>query len=155
MRRQGILIFLVILFGFLCVGAYCCKHQHTRVINANKYKKIFFWGLGCAKRGIVLLIPMLFVAMTLIDVLTMADSNYPNNTSVFIFGVLGILFYISCLYCILVPLNKWNKLLFVISCCFFIGMYKLSPDIRKISQHSQCIEVYSVPCPDGIVLGGG
>ena len=118
-------------------------------------KKIFYWGLGCAKRGFILLIPMLFVAMTLIDVLTMADSNYPDNTSVFIFGMLGILFYISCLYCILVPLNKWNKLLFIVSCCLFFGMYKLDPDIRKISQHSKCIEVYNVPCPDGIVLGGG
>ncbi len=120
-----------------------------------KFKKIFFWGLGCAKRGLILLLPMFFVAMTLIDVFTLAHSDYPNNVSVFIFGVFGVLFYISCLYCILVPLNKWNKSLFIISCCLFIGMYKFNPDIRKISQHSQCIEVSSVPCPDGIVLGGG
>lgn len=118
-------------------------------------KKIFHWGLGCVKRGIILLIPMLFVFALLFDVLTMADNNYPGNTSVFIFGVLGVLFYISCLYCILVPLNKWNKLLFIISCCLFIGMYKFNPDIQKIFQYSQCIEVSSVPCPDGIVLGGG
>lgn len=120
-----------------------------------KFKRIFLWGLGCAKRGLFLLIPMLFVAMTLIDIITLAQSDYPDNTSVFIFGILGILFYISCIYCILVPLNKWNKLLFIISCCLLIGMYKLSPDIQRISQHSQCIEVSSVPCPDGVVLGGG
>ena len=120
-----------------------------------KFKKILHWGLGCAKRGMVLSIPMLLVAGLLFDVLTMASSNYPNNTSVFIFGIFGILFYISCLYCILVPFNKWNKLLFVISCCLFFGMYKLDLDIQKISQHLQCIEVYSIPCPDGIVLGGG
>ena len=118
-------------------------------------KKIFYWGMGCIKRGIVLLIPTLFVTALLFDVLTMANSNYPDNTSVFIFGVLGVLFYISCLYCILVPLNKWNMLLFVISFCLFIGMFKLNPDIRKIFQHLKCIEVSSVPCPDGIVLGGG
>ena len=120
-----------------------------------KFKKIFFWGLGCAKRGLILLLPMFFVAMTLIDVFTLAHSDYPNNVSVFIFGVFGVLFYISCLYCILVPLNKWNKLLFVISFCLFVLMFKLNPDIQKIFQHSQCIEVSSVPCPDGIVLGGG
>ena len=118
-------------------------------------KKIFHWGLGCVKRGIILLIPMLFVFALLFDVLTMADNNYPGNTSVLIFGVFGVLFYISCLYCILVPLNKWNKLLFVISFCLFVLMFKLNPDIQKIFQHSQCIEVSSVPCPDGIVLGGG
>lgn len=118
-------------------------------------KKIFHWGLGCAKRGIILFIPMFFVAMTLIDIITLAQSHYPNNTSVFIFGGLGILFYISCLYCILVPLNKWNKLLFIISCCLFFGMFKLNPDIQKIFQYSQCIEVSSVHCPDGIVLQGG
>lgn len=120
-----------------------------------KFKKIFYWGLGCAKRGIILLIPMLLVAMALIDILTMARYHYPDNLSAFIFGLLGIFFYIACLYCILVPLNKWNKLLFIISLCLLIGMCKLNPDIRKISQHSQCIEVSSVPCPDGIVLGGG
>lgn len=118
-------------------------------------KKIFHWGLDCAKRGIILLIPMLFVFALLFDVLTMADNNYPGNTSVFIFGGLGILFYVSCLYCILVPLNKWNKLLFVISFCLFVLMFKLNPDIQKIFQHLQCIEVSSVPCPDGIVLQGG
>lgn len=120
-----------------------------------KFKKIFHWGLGCAKRGIILLIPMFFVAMSLIDILTLAHSYYSNNLSAFIFGILGILFYIACMYCILVPLNKWNKLLFIISCCLLMGMCKLNPDIRKISQHSQCIEVYNVPCPDGVVLGGG
>jgi len=118
-------------------------------------KKIFHWGLGCAKRGIILLIPMFFVAMSLIDILTLAHSYYPNNLSALIFGLLGIFFYIACLYCILVPLNKWNKSLFIISFCLLIGMYKFNPDIRKISQHSQCIEVSSIPCPEGIVLGGG
>lgn len=118
-------------------------------------KKIFHWGLGCVKRGIILLIPMLFVFALLFDVLTMADNNYPGNTSVFIFGMLGILFYISSLYCILVPLNKWSKLLFVISCCLLIGMFKLNPDIQKIFQHSRCIENLDIPCPDGIVLDGG
>ena len=120
-----------------------------------KFKKIFHWGLGCAKRGIILLVPMFLVAMSLIDILTMARYHYPDNLSALIFGIFGILFYIACMYCILVPLNKWNKLLFIISLCLLIGMCKLDPDIRKISQHSQCIEVYSVPCPDGIVLGGG
>ena len=119
------------------------------------FKKILHWGLGCTKRGIILLIPMLLVAMTLIDILTMARYHYPDNLSAFIFGLLGIFFYIACLYCILVPLNKWNKLLFIISLCLLIGMCKLNPDIRKIYQHSKCIEVSSVPCPDGIVLGGG
>ena len=118
-------------------------------------KKIFHWGLGCAKRGIILFIPMFFVAMTLIDIITLAQSDYPDNTSVFIFGMLGVLFYIACLYCILVPINKCSKLLFVISFCLFVLMFKLNPDIQKIFQHSQCIEVSSVPCPDGIVLGGG
>lgn len=120
-----------------------------------KFRKIFHWVLGCTKRGIVLLIPMLFVAMTLIDIITLAQSDYPDNISVFIFGMLGILFYISSLYCILVPLNKWSKLLFVISCCLLIGMFKLNPDIQKIFQHSRCIENLNIPCPDGIVLGGG
>ena len=120
-----------------------------------KFKKILHWGLGCAKRGVILLIPMLLVAMSLIDILTMAHSNYPDNFSAFIFGLLGILFYIACLYCILVPLNKWNKLLFIISLCLLVGMCKLNPDIRKIYQYSKCIEVSSVHCPDGIVLGGG
>ena len=118
-------------------------------------EKIFHWGLGCAKRGIILLIPMFLVAMSLIDILTLAHSYYSNNLSALIFGIFGIIFYIACLYCILVPLNKWNKLLFIISLCLLVGMCKLNPDIRKISQHSQCIEVSSVPCPDGIVLGGG
>ena len=118
-------------------------------------KKVLLWGSGCAKRGFILLLPMFFVAMSLIDIAALARSKYPDNTSVFVFWVFGTLFFISCLYCILVPLNKWNKLLFIVSCCLFIGMYKLNPDIRKISQHSQCLEVSSVPCPDGIVLGGG
>ena len=118
-------------------------------------KKMFHWGLGCAKRGIILSIPMFFVAMALIDILTMARYHYPDNLSAFIFGLLGILFYISCLYCILVPLNKWNKLLFIISLCLLVGMCKLNPDIRKIYQYSKCIEDSSTPCPDGIVLGGG
>jgi len=118
-------------------------------------KKIFFWGLGCIKRGFILLLPMLFVAMTLLDIITLAQSDYPNNTSVVVFGVLGILFYISCLWCILVQLNKWNKLLFIILFCLLIGMTKFNTDIRKIYQHSRCIENLSVPCPDGIVLGGG
>ncbi len=102
-----------------------------------------------------MLVPIFLVAMILIDIITLAQSDYPDNTSVFIFSMIGVLFYISCLCCILVPINKWSKLLFLISCCLFIGMYELNPDIRKISQHSQCIEVSSVPCPDGIVLGGG
>src|SRR5574344_183332 len=117
-----------------------------------KFKKIFHWGVGCTKRGMILLIPMFFVAMTLIDILTMAKYYYPNNLSALIFGLLGVLFYISCLYCILVPFNKWNKLLFIVSLCLLIGMCKLNPDIRKISQHSQCTEVSSVTCPDGVVL---
>ena len=58
-------------------------------------------------------------------------------------------------HCILVPLNTWNKRLFIISLCLLLGMCKLDPNIRKISQLSQCLEVYNVPCPDGIVLGGG
>ena len=119
-----------------------------------EFKKIFHWGLGCAKRGIILLVPMFLVAMSLIDILTLAHSYYPNNLSALIFGIFGILFYIACLYCIIVPLNKWNKLLFIISLCLLIGMCKLNPDIQKISQHSQCIES-SAPCPDGIILGGG
>ena len=118
-------------------------------------KKIFHWGLGCAKRGIILLVPIFLVAMSLIDISTLAHSYYPNNLSTLIFGIFGILFYIACLYCILVPLNKWNKLLFIISLCLLIGMYKLNPDIQKITQHLKCLEVSSVPCPDGIVLGGG
>ena len=118
-------------------------------------KKIFHWGLGCAKRGIILLIPMFFVAMALIDILTLAHTDYPHNLSVFIFGILGVLFYVACLYCILIPLNKWSKLLFIRLLCLLIGMYKFNPDIRKISQHSQCLEVSSVSCPDGIALGGG
>ena len=118
-------------------------------------KKMFHWGLGCAKRGMILSIPMFFVSMALLDILTMARYHYPDNLSAFIFGILGIFFYIACLYCILIPLNKWNQLLFIISLCLLVGMCKLNPDIRKISQHSQCIEVSTVPCPDGIVLGGG
>lgn len=120
-----------------------------------KFKKIFHLGLGCAKRGIILSIPMLFVAMVLIDILTMARYNYPDNLSAFILGILGILFYLACMYCILVPLNKWNKLLFIISCCLLMGMCKLNPDIRKIYQHSRCIENLNIACPDGIILGGG
>ena len=119
-----------------------------------EFKKIFHWGLGCAKRGIILLVPMLFVFALLFDVFTMAYNNYPGNISVFIFGVLGVLFYISCLYCILVPLNKWNKILFIISFFLFVVMFKLNPDIQKIFQHLKCIES-SAPCPDGIFLGGG
>ena len=120
-----------------------------------KFKKIFHWGLGCTKRGLILLLPMFLVAMSLIDILTMAKYNYPGNLSASIFGILGGLFYVACLYCILIPLNKWNKSLFIISLCLLLGMCKLDPDIRKIFQHSKCIEVSSVPCPDGIVLGGG
>lgn len=117
-------------------------------------KKLFLWGLGCIKRGIILLFPMCMVAMALIDILTMAH-YYPDNQSAFIFGIFGIFFYLSCLSCILVPFNKWNKLLFIISLCLLVGMCKLNPDIKKILQHSQCIEVSTVSCPDGIVLGGG
>ena len=121
----------------------------------RKFKKILHWGLGCTKRGIILLIPMFFVTMTLLDILIMAKYHYPNNLSAFIFGLIGILFYISCLCYIFIPLNKWNKLLFITTICLLIGMYRFNPDIQKISQHSQCIEVSSVPCPDGIILGGG
>ena len=119
------------------------------------FKKIFYWGLGCAKRGIILSFPMFLATMALLDILSLAQSYYPDNLSAFIFGLLGIFFYISCLYCILVPLNTWNKRLFIISLCLLVGMCKLDPDIRKMFQYSQCIEVSSVPCPDGIVLGGG
>ena len=118
-------------------------------------KKIFRWGLGCTKRGLILLLPMLFVAMALIEILTMAKYNYPGNLSASIFGILGGLFYVTCLYCILIPLNKWNKSLFIISLCLLLGMCKLDPDIRKIFQHSRCIENLNIACPDGIVLGGG
>lgn len=119
------------------------------------FRKIFYWGLGCAKRGIILAFPMFGVAMELIDILTIANAYYPDNLSAFIFGLLGIFFYISCLYCILVPFNTWNKRLLIISLCLLLGMCKLDPNIRKMFQYSHCIEVSSVPCPDGIVLGGG
>ncbi len=118
-------------------------------------KKVFIWGLGCIKRGLILLIPTLLVTGLLFDILTMANNNYPNNIPVFIFGILGILFYISCLYCILIPFNKVNMSLLIISFCLFFCMFKFNPDIKKIFQHLKCIEVSSVPCPEGIVLGGG
>ncbi len=118
-------------------------------------KKIFFWGLGCAKRGLLLLLPMFLAAMLLLDILTLAHHDYPNTPSIFVFEIFGILFYFSCLYCILVPFNKWNISLFIVSCCLLIGLVKLNPDIKKIFQHSRCIQSLSVPCPDGIVLGGG
>lgn len=71
------------------------------------------------------------------------------------FALLGGLFYISCFWCILVPLNKWNKISFIVVCCLFIGMIGFNPDIRKFAQYAKCLEVSDSPCPDGIVLGGG
>lgn len=117
-------------------------------------KKIFIWGLHCAKRGLIMLFPMLMVAFELMEIITMANYHYPNNTSVFILECIGVIFYISCLCCILMPFQKWNKIFFLVSTCLLIGMIKLNPDIRKIAQHARCIES-STPCPEGVVLGGG
>ncbi len=114
-----------------------------------RIKQIFFWGLGCAKRGLLLLLPMVLMAMFLLEIISFSNHHYPNTPSVFVLEIFGILFYLSCVYCILVPLNRWNKTLFVVSVCLLVGMCKFNPD------HSQCIEVSSVPCPDGVILGGG
>jgi len=120
-----------------------------------RIKQIFFWGVGCAKRGLLLLLPIFLVTMLLIDILTLANHDYPDNPSVFVFEIFAILFYLSCLYCILVPFKRWNKALFIVSCCLLVGMCQFNPDIKMIFQHSRCIASSSVPCPDGVVLGGG
>jgi hypothetical protein len=60
-------------------------------------KKMFHWEIGCTKRGIILSIQMFFVAMALLDILTMARYHYPDNLSAFIFGLLGIFFYSTLL----------------------------------------------------------
>lgn len=118
-------------------------------------KQFYHWVWGCIKRGLFLIIPVLIITMSILDVIVTAKYHYPANTSVQYLQIIGVVFYISCIWCILTPLNKWNKALFIISLCSITGMFTLNSDIQKISQHAQCVEISDIPCPKGISLGGG
>ncbi len=118
------------------------------------FRKIIDWGAACMRKAWTLCFPMFLVLMALIDVIGLADIHYPRNKSVYCLLGLGIVFYISCAWCILFPLNKWNVSTFLISLVAIIGMFYFNDDIVHISAHSACIES-SAPCPEGVVLEGG
>ena len=119
------------------------------------FKQFISWGWICVKKGLVLLIPILFVAMHLFDITIMAKHHYPENISVLYLQILSVIFYVCCIWCILFKLNKWNKALLLVSLLLIIGMFYFNHDIKRIKQHSECIENSNILCPEGVDLKGG
>ena len=107
------------------------------------------------KRGIALLLPMFFIGMAVFDVMTMASHHYPENMAVNILKIAAVFFYLTCLWCILRPWNKWNIGTLVVASGIIVGMFVFNADIQNIYQHARCLEVSTVACPDGVVLNGG
>ena len=48
----------------------------------QKMKLLFKWGIACLKRSFILLGPMFFMGMFLLDILTQAHFDYPNVPSI-------------------------------------------------------------------------
>ena len=119
------------------------------------FKQILKYCLGCIKRSLILIIPILCVTMLLIDIITAGNDYYSNNSALVWLKTTGTLFYIICLWYILRPFNKWNNLALIVSIILVVGLIYFNPDLKKMYQHSKCIEDLTSPCPSGVILKGG
>ena len=119
------------------------------------FKQILKYCFGCVKRGLILIIPILCVTMLLIDIITIGSEYYSNNSALIWLKTTGFLFYIICLWYIFKPFNKWNNLALIFSVVFIVGLIYFNPDLKKMYQHSKCIEDVTYACPRGIILKGG
>ena len=119
------------------------------------FKQILKYCLGCIKRSLILIIPILCVTMLLIDIITAGNDYYSNNSALVWLKTTGTLFYIICLWYILRPFNKWNNLALIVSIILVVGLIYFNPDLKKMYQHSKCIEDLTYPCPSGVILKGG
>ncbi len=110
---------------------------------------VFFkWGIACLKRSFILLGPMFFMGMFLLDILTQAHFDYPNVPSIEWLKWMAGVFYLICLWILIVPFRKiqWVLLFFVGGA--IIAFVLLNADLKKIYQHSKCLEDSSYSCPD-------
>lgn len=119
------------------------------------FKQILKYCLDCIKRGLILIIPMLCVTMLLIDIITTGGEHYSNNSALVWLKITGALFYIICLWYIFKPFNIWNNLALIFSIILVVGVIYFNPDLKKMYQHSKCIENLTYPCPNGVILKGG
>ncbi len=118
-------------------------------------KNFLKWGVACLKRGLILSFPMFFMGMLFLDILTQAHFNYPNIPAVDWLKWLGGMFYLVCLWNIFFPLHKGRVLLLFLMGGAIIALVWFNADLKKIYQHSKCLENASYPCPSGVVLKGG
>ena len=113
------------------------------------------WVISCLKRGLILSLPMFFMGMLLLDILTQAHFNYGNIPAVDWLKWMGAMFYLVCLWNIFFPFHKIRSLLLFLIGGIIVMFIFLNPDLKKIYQHSKCLEDASYPCPSGVVLKGG
>ncbi len=109
----------------------------------------------CIKKGMLLLLPMLFVAMLLYDVITIAKAHYPDKYSIYYLHLFVLCFYISCGWVIFYNSNKWSIGLLISSLMMIYIMFNFNEDIKRMFEHSKCLEVYDYICPKGVILKGG
>ncbi len=114
-------------------------------------KKIY----SSIKKGILLLLPMFFVAMLLYDVTTIAKIYYPDKDSIYYLQLTVIAFYISCCWLIFGTSNKWNIGLLLLILFLIYFMFNFNEDIKKVYGHSKCLEISDYSCPKGVILKGG
>ena len=60
-------------------------------------KKVFKWIMACWGRGLIVLIPLGYVTMLLLDVTVFAHYHYKDVTEIVWLECLGGLFYLVCL----------------------------------------------------------
>ena len=110
-------------------------------------KSLVKYGFGCFKRLMILIVPLFFMSMLLMDILTTGHYHYPGVLSLLWLKILGALFYGIALWIIFVVFNKLNACLFCLTFCLIIGFIYFDPNLNHIYQHDKCIDGSLNPCP--------
>lgn len=131
---------------------YKIKNLKIKRIDMKIKRKYIY---NSIKKGVFLLFPMFLVAMSLYDVITIAKVHYPNKDSIYYLQFIVITFYMSCCWFIFGISNKWNTGLLLATLFFIYFMFNFDTNIKKMYEHSKCLEVSSVSCPEGVTLKGG
>ena len=118
-------------------------------------KKVFKWIMACLGRGLIVLIPLGYVTMLLLDVTVFAHYHYKDVTEIVWLECLGGLFYLVCLWCILTPVRRGRWIVLFVLWILIEAFVSLNSDLKKIYQHSKCLESSSIACPKDVVLNGG
>ena len=115
--------------------------------NQMSDNKFYKYCLSCTKRTCVLILPIFFMGMLLLDVLVTGYYHYATISTLLWLKIVGLTFYIVCLWSIFQSYNKWNVLALIFLAVLIIGLIHFNSDLKKIYQHSQYIENITYPCP--------